>query len=50
LVACVGEDDDGEGGEGGDGTGPLEDADGAAVGEGVTFEEVGDDEDYEVGD
>lgn len=50
LVACVCEDDDGEGGERGDGTRPLEDADGAPIGERVTFEVVGEDEDNEVGD
>lgn len=49
-MACVGEDNDGEGGEGGDGASPLEDADGAALGEGVAADEVCDDEDNEVGD
>ena len=49
-MTCIGEDDDGEAGEGGDGTRPLEDADGAAGVEGVAFEIVGDDEDDEVGD
>ena len=40
LVACVREDDDGEGGEGGDGARPFEHSDGTSVGEGVAFKEM----------
>ena len=50
LVACVREDDDGEGGECADWAGPFEDPDGAARGECVAFDVVGYDEDDEVGD
>ena len=40
-MACVGEDNDGEGCEGGDGAGPFEDTDGSSVCYCVAFEEVG---------
>ena len=40
-MACVREDDDGEGGEGRDGARPFEDSDGTAGGEGVAVEEMG---------
>lgn len=53
LVARVGEDDDGEGGERGHDAGPFEDAQGrlvVSVGEGVVFREVVDHQDDQVPD
>lgn len=49
LVARVGKDDDGERGQCRDGAGPLEDADGSALGHGVASDEMGHDEDHEIG-
>lgn len=50
LVAGVGEDDDGEAGEGFDGSGPGEVAHRAGLVEGVACDEVGEDNYDEIGD